>query len=245
MRQESEKSRLSSHNAHEKNVFAPWGCASRGLLVLAAGLSLAACAGTRVNDVATAVPSLVPVVAPRTIEVQVLEGESAAQLSARHAGTPADEAQVVAGLAGSLSSLLAERGLAAAPAGQSADLILRCVVTDARSGNKLKRIVIGLGAGQARLQLQVSLIDPRINLQPVLSFETDSTTGSTPGAAIPVGPGGAIGAVGGAYGFYKGSKQGLPLEEVQTQKKIDGQLKTYFVAQGWTYREPVHTANAG
>jgi hypothetical protein len=81
--------------------------------------------------------------------------------------------------------------------------------------------------------------------QPILSFETASTTGSSPGAAIPVGPGGAIGAVGGAYGLYKGSKQGLPLEEQQTQKKIDGQLKTYFAAQGWIYREPVHTTGAG
>ena len=116
--------------------------------------------------------------------------------------------------------------------------------TDARSGSKLKRIVIGLGAGKARLQLQVSLIEPRINPQPILSFETASTTGSSPGAAIPVGPGGAVGAVGGAYGLYKGSKRGLPLEEQQTQKKIDGQLKTYFAAQGWAYREPALTAAA-
>jgi squalene cyclase len=49
---------------------------------------------------------------------------------------------------------------------------------------------------------------------------------------------------GGAYGLYKGSKQGLPLEEQQTQKKIDGQLKTYFAAQGWAYREPVLAAAA-
>jgi len=47
--------------------------------------------------------------------------------------------------------MLAERGLAAAPAGQSTDLILRRVVMDVRSGNKLKRMVISLGPGQARL----------------------------------------------------------------------------------------------
>ena len=120
-----------------------------------------------------------------------MDGETAEQLSARHAGTPADEAQAVAGFSASLAALLSERGLAAAPAGESPDLILRCVVTDARSGSKLKRIVIGLGAGQARLQLQVSLIEPRINQQPILS-----------------------------------------------------QLKTYFAAQGWAYREPVLTAAA-
>jgi predicted nucleic acid-binding Zn ribbon protein len=103
----------------------------------------------------------------------------------------ASQAQVVAGLSASLTALLSERGVAAAPAGESPDLILRCVVRDARSGSKLKRIVIGLGAGQARLQLQVSLIEPRINQQPILS-----------------------------------------------------QLKTYFAAQGWAYREPVLTAAA-
>jgi len=226
-----------------KNVLEILGGAGRGLFTLAAGLSLAACAGTRVNDL-TALPSPISAAAPHTVQVQVVDGETAEQLSARHAGTPADEAQAVAGLSASLTALLSERGLAAAPAGESPDLILRCVVTDARSGSKLKRIVIGLGAGQARLQLQVSLIEPRINQQPILSFETASTTGSSPGAAIPIGPGGAVGAVGGAYGLYKGSKQGLPLEEQQTQKKIDGQLKTYFAAQGWVYREPALTAAA-
>ncbi len=217
----------------------------KGLAVIAAGLSLAACAGTRINDlVVSPAPSLVPVVAPRTIQVQVIGAEDAAQFSARHAGTPADEAEAVDGLSSSLAALLVQHGLTVAPAGQAPDLILRCLVTDARSGSKLKRMVIGLGAGQARLQLQVSLIDPRVNQQPVLSFETVSTTGKSPGAAIPVGPGGAIGAVGGAYGLYKGTKSGLPLEETQTEKKIDAQLKTYFATRGWTYLDPVKTPNA-
>ncbi len=243
MYQQFEKSG-SNENDSNHGTFRNPGGFGKGLLVVAAGLSLAACAGTRVNDLVVA-PSPIPAVVPHTIQVEVVGGENESQFSARHAGTPADEAQAVAGLSASLTSLLAERGLTAAPAGQSPDLILRCVVTDARSGSQLKRIVIGLGAGQARLQLQVSLIDPRINQQPVLSFETVSTTGKGPGAAIPVGPGGAVGAVGGAYGLYKGSKAGLPLEEVQTQKKIDGQLKTYFAAQKWTYLEPVPKAKAG
>ncbi len=240
-----EKSRPNDNDSNHDTFGIPSGLGRR-LSILAAGLSLAACAGTRVNDlvVSAARPPL-PIVAPHTIQVQVLGGEDASQFSARHAGTPADQAQAVAGLSASLTSLLAERGLSAAPAGQSPDLILRCIVTDARSGNKLKRIVIGLGAGQARLQLQVSLIDPRIDQRQVLSFETVGTTGKGPGAAIPVGPGGAVGAVGGAYGLYKGSKSGLALEEVQAQKKIDGQLKTYFATQGWTYPEPVHTSKAG
>ncbi len=129
------------------------------------------------NLVVSAAPSPLPVVAPRTIQIEVLGAEDASQFSARHAGTPEDEAQAVAGLSASLASLLAEHGLTTAPAGQAPDLILRCLVTDARSGSKLKRIVIGLGAGQARLQLQVSLIDPRINQQPVLSFETGQHDG--------------------------------------------------------------------
>ncbi len=244
MYQQFEKSR-SIENDSNRNTFGMSMGLGKGLLIAAIGLSMAACAGTRVNDlVASAARSPTPLVAPHTIQVEVLGGEDASQFSSRHAGTPADEAQAVAGLSASLASLLAERGLTAPPAGQSPDLILRCVVTDARSGSQLKRIVIGLGAGKARLQLQVSLIDPRINQQPVLSFETVSTTGSTPGAVIPVGPGGAVGAAGGAYGIYKGTKQGLPLEELQAQKKIDDQLKTYFTAQGWIYPEPAHTHNA-
>ena len=244
MYQRFEKSRSSKSDSNP-NTFGILSGLVKGLWVVTAGLSLAACAGTRVNDRVVSAVSPIPVVAPHTIQVQVVGVEDAARFAARHAGTAADEAQAVAGLSASLASLLAERGLTAAPAGQSPDLILRCLVTDARSGNKLKRIVIGLGAGKARLQLQVSLIDSRVNQQSVLSFETVSTTGSSPGAAIPVGPGGAIGAVGGAYGLYKGSKAGLTLEEVQTEKKIDGQLKTYFTAQGWVYPEPMHVAKAG
>jgi hypothetical protein len=216
-----------------------------GLVVVAVALSLAACAGTRVNDrVVSTAPSAIPLAAPHTVQVQVSGGEDEAQFSARHAGTPADESEAVAGLSAGLAELLAQHGLTLAPTGQSPDLILRCVVTDARSGSKLKRIVVGLGAGKARLQLQVALIDQRIGPRPVLSFVTVSTTGAAPGAAIPVGPGGAIGAVGGAYGLYKGSKSGLPLEEVQTQKKIDEQLKGYFNTNGWTYAAPAHAQNA-
>jgi Domain of unknown function (DUF4410) len=217
----------------------------KSLLTIAVALSLAACAGTRVNDrVLATTPMIVPVVAPQTVQVEVLNGEDESQFSSRHAGTPADEAEAVTGLSAGLTLLLAQHGLTSASPGQSPDLILRCVVTDARSGSKLKRIVVGLGAGKARLQLQVSLIDPRTGPQPVLSFETDSTTGSAPGAAIPVGPGGVVGAVGGAYGLYKGSKAGLPLEQIQTQKKIDGELKIFFASQGWKYATPVGAPDA-
>ncbi len=238
MRQSFEKSQfIQNDSGHSTRKIAS--SVGKGVAVIVAGLSLAACAGTRVNQlVVSAAPSPVPVVAPHTIQIQVVGAEDAAQFSARHAGTPEDEAQAVDELSAGLATMLAGHGLTVAPAGQAPDLVLRVRVTDARSGSKLKRIVIGLGAGKARLQLQVALLDPRINQQPVLSFETDSTTGSAPGAAIPVGPGGAVGAVGGAYGLYKGYKAGLPLEEEQAQKKIDGQLKTYFTAQAWTYPDP-------
>ncbi len=238
MRQSFERSR-SSESDSGRSIPKLAGGPGRGLAIIVAGLSLAGCAGTRVNQlVVSAAPAPIPVVAPHTIQVQVLGAEDASQFSARHAGTPEDEAQAVGELSTGLAALLAEHGLTAAAAGQAPDLVLRVRVTDARSGSKLKRIVIGLGAGKARLQLRVALIDPRVNQQPVLSFETDSTTGSAPGAVIPVGPGGAIGAVGGAYGIYKGSKSGLSLEEAQAQKKIDGQLKSYFAAQGWQYPDP-------
>lgn len=244
MRTQLQKSRSPGNDSAE-NAFRMATGLGKSLAFIAAGLSLAACAGTRVNDlVISSAPSPVPMVAPHTIRVEVVGAEDETTFAARHAGTPEDETQAVSELSTSLASLLAEHGLTAAPAGQTPDLVLRCLVTDARSGSKLKRIVIGLGAGQARLKLQVSLIEPRLNPQPVLSFQTVSTTGKSPGAAIPVGPGGAVGAVGGAYGLYKGYKAGLPLEEEQAQKKIDGQLKTYFAAQGWAYPEPVKAAAA-
>src|SRR6202012_2613563 len=111
-------------------------------------LSLTACAGTRVNDLVTSTaPSAVPAVAPHTFQVQVVGAEDEAQFYARHAGTPEDEAQAVTELSTNLASLPAAHGLTPAAAGQTPDLILQCRVTDARNGSKLKRIVIGLGAG--------------------------------------------------------------------------------------------------
>jgi len=245
MTQQIQKSR-SNGSGTNQHTFGRLGGVGKGLLIIAVGTALGACAGTRINDRIMAAPSLIPAAAPHSVEIQVVGAEDAAQFATRHAGTPADEAQAVAGLSANLTLLLTEHGLTAAPAGQAPDLILRCRVTDARNGSKFKRMVVGLGAGKARLQVQVSLIDPRINQQPVLSFETESTTGSSPGAAIPVGPGGAIGAVGGAYGLYKGTKAGLPAEEAQTEKKIDAQMKTYFGTQGWSYPDskPVHAVNA-
>ena len=88
----------------------------------------------------------IPVMAKARIghfaEAQVLEVLGVDYVDESEVLTPADEAQAVAGLSANLTLLLTQHGLAAAPPGQAPDLILRCRVTDARSGSKFKRMVV-------------------------------------------------------------------------------------------------------
>jgi hypothetical protein len=81
------------------------------------------------------------------------------------------------------------------PAGSNV-LILDGQFTDISEGNKLRRMVIGLGAGQSKLDTVVQVIQRTdLGSTEVMDFSTSADSGYMPGAGI-TGPAGA--AAGGA-----------------------------------------------
>ncbi|WP_180970570.1 DUF4410 domain-containing protein [Burkholderia sp. WAC0059] len=144
----------------------------------------------------------------------------------------ADAQMASAALSQSISKLLASRQISAVSAGRPADLILRCRILDVRSGSKALRALVGYGAGKAVLRVSVSLYEPGAEgSTPLLSFETDGSTGSMPGAGFT-----APALVGDGLSALK--KDGLPKEVDQTTASIDQVLAKYFAARNWPYPKP-------
>jgi hypothetical protein len=163
---------------------------------------------------------------PRTITV-VVENDAPPPVNEKdQAKQLEDAATVMADLQEGLAKKLADRGLALVPPGQPADLTLRCAIEEVRRGSKALRILVGLGAGKAVLRVDVALIASAMGTNStLLTFETQSTTGSMPGAGIgPASNGGAV--AGKALGVAGGLRSGLPKEADQTVGKIDDQLQT-------------------
>jgi peroxiredoxin len=204
------------------------------LLVLGAALSITGCAGTKVGPVTSHAPNT-PHEPPRTIAV-IVENDSPSpkRISRRKEQLAAAQNTAVA-LSESISKLLAARQLTVVTADEPADFILYCRILDVRSGSKALRVLIGYGAGKAILKVGVSLNDSRTHDGPsLLSFETDGTSGSMPGAGFT-----AAALVGDGVSALR--KDGLSKEINQTTEDIDEQLHKYFVAQNWLYPKPNET----
>lgn len=197
------------------------------MLLTAMALSLAGCAGTRVGEV-TSQPAGLAASPPKRIEVVVEDVSRPSKKASRLARQAADTQMVAAALSERLPRLLAAHQLVAVPAGQPADLVLRCRILDLRSGSKALRVFVGYGAGKTVLRVGVTLAPAAARQASLLGFETNATTGGMPGGGfgIPAVAGEALKAV---------NKDGLAAEVDQTLKAIDTQLNAYFVAQGWPY----------
>jgi hypothetical protein len=67
--------------------------------------------------------------------------------------------------------------------------VIRGVFTDVEEGNRLKRAIIGFGAGETKMQLNVAVSDLASNAtQPFYSFDTTKGSGKMPGAIITLNP---------------------------------------------------------
>jgi len=204
------------------------------LLVIGAALSLAGCEGTHVGLVTSHAP-IVSLGPPRAITVVVEDDSPLPERKLCRKKHFADVETASAAFAQSLSRLLASRQLAVVPPDQPADLILRGRILDVCSGNKALRVFVGYGAGKAILRVGVSLDDPRTPQgPPLLSFETDGTTGKMPGGGYN-----ASGLVGDGLNALR--KDGLPKEINQATEIVDQQLSKYFLAQNWPYPKPAET----
>ncbi len=121
-------------------------------------------------------------------------------------------------------------------------LIIDGDFTDINEGNRLRRMVIGLGAGQSTLDTVVQGYQKTDQgSQQVMDFSTHADSGYMPGVGI-TGPAGA--AAGGAAAAaslgvnvaatgVKNVTSSTGFLADQTAKQIVDQVSEYYAAQGW------------
>lgn len=108
-------------------------------------------------------------------------------------------------------------------------------------GNRLRRNVIGLGAGKSSLDATVSVLAPGpTGLGEIIGFDAHADSGNMPGAAV-MGPAGAAAGAGtaavvatnAAVGMAKSYKSASAQQAKQMADKIIAELAKYFAQQGW------------
>lgn len=204
------------------------------LILAAATLMLAACAGTRVKDMETS-SSTIGTSSPHTVAVLVENNSPAPPHASRRASQLEDAKLVVATLTDQLSKVLSGRGLVVVSPDAHPDLTLRCNVLEVRGGNEWLRVLIGYGAGRAALRTKVTVFDSTVAMRPLVAFEIDSTTGKMPGAGYGLASGQALSAGGAALSIPGAMKQGLRQEVNDSIEHIDHELGQYFKSQQWPY----------
>jgi hypothetical protein len=108
-------------------------------------------------------------------------------------------------------------------------------------GDRLKRLVIGLGAGASTMDAGVSMYQ-RIdgNFHPLLKFKTHADSGVMPGAAIMAPAGAAAGSsaavvvgMNAVAGTAKERSSSTGSLATKTSDQIVKTIREYFVRAGW------------
>jgi hypothetical protein len=121
-------------------------------------------------------------------------------------------------------------------------LVIDGQFTSIDEGNRLRRLVIGFGAGASKLDTDVQVA--RVSSgerQQVLNFKTEANSGRMPGAAVTMGAGAAaqggatvaMGAANAGIAGVKGYRGMVSRLAEQTADQISGYLAQYFEQQGW------------
>jgi len=121
-------------------------------------------------------------------------------------------------------------------------LIIDGSFTDISEGNRLRRMVIGMGAGQSKLDTTVQAYQKTdLGSQQVMDFSTSADSGYMPGAGI-TGPAGAAAggataaaslAVNVAAGGVKNVTSSTGYLADKTTTQIVDQVSAYYAKQGW------------
>ena len=226
--------------------------------LLAASL-VAGCAGTSVAPQRTTYSSTIP--RPAKVLVydlefstkQIRENQAAAQRAIRDADASAVDARlrkigqgVVTAYAETLVAGIREAGFdairanAATPVGHG-DLKVEGVILRIDEGDRTRRVVVGLGAGESFVDAKVvvhSAVDPPKRL---LDFVTKADSGKMPGAGLSLGAGaaaqGGVTAAGAAVSATQGGVRVMRSQVEQMAERSAKQaveyMQKYFVVQGW------------
>lgn len=108
-------------------------------------------------------------------------------------------------------------------------------------GNRLRRNMIGFGAGQSAVDATVKVLAPgRSGLNEIIGFDAHADSGNMPGAAV-MGPAGAAAGAGtaavlatnAAVSGVKTYKSDSAHQAKGMADKISKELASYFAQQGW------------
>ena len=137
------------------------------------------------------------------------------------------------------------------PASGSNVLVVDGQFTDIDQGNKLRRMVIGLGMGQSKLDanVQVYQVVNGASTQ-IMDFTTHADSGSMPGALIMGAPGAAVGgsamvasaAVNVAAGGVKNYTSATGIMAKRSADQAANYMSGYFAQQGWISAADVQKA---
>jgi hypothetical protein len=108
-------------------------------------------------------------------------------------------------------------------------------------GNRLRRTVIGFGAGQSAIDSRVRVLAPSSSgYAELIAFDAHADSGEMPGAVV-MGPAGAAAGVGtaavvatnAALGAAKNYRSAAAQQAKTMADSIAGELAKYFARQGW------------
>jgi hypothetical protein len=133
-------------------------------------------------------------------------------------------------------------------------LIVDGSFTDMNEGNRLRRMVIGLGSGQSNLDAQVQVYQmANGDTQQIMNFATAANSGKMPGAALTAPAGAAAGGTAAAVslgmnlaaGAGKTYTSAMSVMAQRSAKQAVAYMSQYFASQGWIPQTMVQTADTG
>jgi len=130
-------------------------------------------------------------------------------------------------------------------------LIITGEFVDIDEGNRMRRLVIGFGAGKAQVDAQVQVLSSTAQgRSTVLEFTTHADSGDMPGAAVTMGAGAAaqggltagMAAANVAIGGVKVYRSQIAGMSARSADKAANYLAGFFARQGWISPDKVKTS---
>ena len=156
--------------------------------------------------------------------------------------------QVAASLSTQLVSKLAKRGINAARATRARvppvnAMVLKGEFVTIDKGSRVARMVIGFGAGSSELRVRVQAYQATpYGLRRIARAEAKATGSKTPGMAVPVAGGAAMGtaatsaAVSGGMNVAREVTGGLDADAGRLADEIADRAEAFYKRQGWLKR---------
>lgn len=127
-------------------------------------------------------------------------------------------------------------------------LVITGYFVDIDAGNKARQLVIGLGAGQAKIDTQVQVLSRSgSGYRTLLEFKTHSDSGEMPGAAVTMGAGAAaqggvtagMAVANAGIGGVKAYRSAMGAMAGRSADKTTAYLSKFFANEGWISQDKV------